>query len=148
MKKETKKLIDNIINYVLAFVVIVSIPALIVITINERVQRYADREQFIYELYEVRLEAEAYEAVNEMLIDLYEENKEELDELREDLKPNHIYIKIEDDGDYEIFWKNKTGWNYKQKMGGFIVDERSYGYIDESSIIIAIGERISDFEII
>ena len=38
------------------------------------------------ELYEARLEAETYEAVNEMLIDLYEENKEELDELREDLK--------------------------------------------------------------
>ena len=96
MKKETKKLIDSIISYILIILIVIAIPVSVITLISEKGKASAEREQFIYELYEARLEAETYEAVNEMLIDLYEEAKEDLEKLR--LK----YEKLIDSNEFNV----------------------------------------------
>lgn len=139
MKKETKKTIENILSYVLVFLFLAVVPFLTGIIFKVKEEAMADREQLIYELYEARTEAETYEALSEVFAELYEEAKEEV---------VHTYIKIEDDGDFELIYKNQLGWNYLQTLGGIVVEERCFGNVREEFILIFLGKRITEFEII
>ncbi len=62
-------------------------------------------------------------------------------------KVEYAYIKMEEDGDYELIGQNESGRYYVQVLGGNVVEVRSF--IDgttEQDVISFLGERITEFE--
>jgi len=145
MKEETKKLIEDIISYVVAVAIIIAIPVLTGVIICRDFQHRKEVTSLIWEIGDARAEAETYGAINEMLIDLLDEKNQQLSEL---LTSNRIYVKVENDGDFELIYKNQLGWNYLRMLGGIVVEERCFGDVKEEFILIFLGERITEFEII
>jgi len=147
MKKETKKLIENIVSYVITVAIIIAIPVLTGVIIYREFQHRNEVVKLIWDIGDARAEADSYEAISEILEELYEEKNAEVKELRKlkEMKSHSVYIKVEDDGDFELIWKDDGGWNYLQTLGGIVVEERCFGFVDEQFIDGFLGGRLVEF---
>jgi hypothetical protein len=147
MKKETKKLIENIVSYVVAVAIIIAIPVLTGVIIYREFQHKREVVNLLREIGDARAEADSYEVISEIFEELYEEKNAEVKELRKlkEMKSHRVYIKVEDDGDFELIWKDDKGWNYLQILGGIVVEEKCFGFVDEQFIDGFLGSRLVEF---
>ncbi len=61
--------------------------------------------------------------------------------------PTYSYLRVEPDGDYELYRINSEGcWTYTQVLGGFMVESTVYNAgCTEEDIIAIIGTNINNF---
>lgn len=96
MKKEKMKLIDSIISYVVAVAMIIAIPVLTGVIIYREFQHRNEVANLLWEIGDAGAEADSYEVTSEILGELYEEAKEDLEKLR--LK----YEKLIDSNEFNV----------------------------------------------
>lgn len=150
MKEETKKLIENILNYVLVVIMLLAIPISVGLVYNNEQRHLQDQIDLMWELSDLRADtakewAEA-ETAYEFVERIHEMEIEHLTEMYEArTQTGRVYIKVENDGDFELIWKDDGGWNYLQTLGGIVVEERCFGFVDKQFIDGFLGGRLLTF---
>ena len=150
MKEQTKKLIESIIGYIIAIVIIAMIPILVCIMVNNNAnwqRRYKNLyEDYLIDQVEWTEEWTEMDTASEFIERLHQMEIEHLTELYEvKTQVSRVYITVENDGDFELIWKDDGGWNYIQTLGGVVVEERCFGFVDEHFIDGFLDGRLATF---